>query len=280
MAQAARRKVLITGAAGGMGRACARLFGMTHDLVLTDVVAPALDGFSEDLKRDGYTVAASQAGDLSDDGVLASLVREMTGDAPFTLLHTAGLSPALADWRAIMGVNLVATEKLLNAIEPVLIPGSVGVVIASVAGHMMAAVPEIDAVLNEPLAPGFLDLIEPFVESMGPMAGGTSGISYSMSKRATLSICERRAGAWGQQGARIVSISPGMILTPMGRQEMEKTAGAAQMAQMAPAGRAGVATDIAAAALFLASDQASYITGCDLKVDGGATAFVKSMMGG
>jgi len=280
MAQAARRKVLITGAAGGMGRACARLFGMTHDLVLTDVVAAALEGFTGDIERDGYTVAASLAGDLSDDDVLAALVSEVSGDAPFTLLHTAGLSPALADWRAIMSVNLIATEKLLNAIEPVLSPGSVGVVIASVAGHLMAAVPEVDALMKDPLAPGFLDLIEPFVESMGPMAGGTSGISYSMSKRATLAICERRAGAWGQQGARIVSISPGMILTPMGRQEMEKTAGAAQMAEMAPAGRAGVATDIAGAAWFLASDQASYITGCDLKVDGGATAFVKSMMGG
>ena len=274
---AARRKVFITGAAGGMGRACARLFGVTHDLVLTDVVAPSLDAFAEELRRDGYTVAASRAGDLGDETLLSTLVEAITGDAPFTLIHAAGLSPALADWRAIMSVNLVATEKLLRKIEPVLRPGCVAVLIASVAGHTIAPSPETDALLREPLADDFLDRIAAVIEAPG--GGGAEGNSYSLSKRAVLSLCERRAGAWGQLGARIVTISPGLILTPMGQQEMEKTPGAAQMAGMTPAGRTGVANDIAAAARFLASDEASFITGCDLRVDGGVIALIKSMGG-
>lgn len=278
MAQATRRTALITGAAGGMGRACARLFGLTHDLVLTDVMAPALEAFAAELSRDGYVVASAQAGDLADDGVLTRLVGALPTDAPFALVHTAGLSPALADWRAIMSVNLVGTEKLLRAVEPVLTPGSVAVVIASVAGHMMAEIAEADALMKNPTAEGFLDQIGALIEQMGGAAGAPA-MSYMLSKRANLAQCERRAGPWGAQGARIVSISPGMILTPMGRQEIEKTPGAAQMAEMTPVGRTGVAADIAMAAHFLASAEASFISGCDLRVDGGATAFLKGMAG-
>src|SRR5579863_1194064 len=128
-----RSKTLITGAAGGMGRACARLFGATHDLVLTDVTAASLDGFAGELRRDGYSVVAC-AGDLSDDALLETLVQEVLGEQPLTLIHTAGLSPSLGDWKAIMQLNLVATELLLRALESVMVPGSVGVLIASSAG--------------------------------------------------------------------------------------------------------------------------------------------------
>ncbi len=131
-----RRKVLITGAAGGMGRACARLFGATDDLVLTDVAVRPLERFAEELRLDTCSVAA-HAGDMSSDELLDTLVAEVGDGRPFALIHTAGLSPSLADWKAIMQVNLVATEKLLRALEPALAPGSVAVLIASSAGHMM-----------------------------------------------------------------------------------------------------------------------------------------------
>ena len=115
-----RRKVLITGAAGGMGRACARLFGAVDDLVLTDVSAASLGAFADELRTDGYNVAA-HAGDMSDDALIAALVEDVSaGGKPFAVVHTAGLSPALADWQPILQVNLVATEKLLRALEPAL----------------------------------------------------------------------------------------------------------------------------------------------------------------
>ncbi|PXA82847.1 short-chain dehydrogenase [Nostoc sp. 3335mG] len=274
-----RRRALISGAAGGMGRACARLFGATHDLVLTDAADGALADFSDALRAEGYTVPFAQAGDLGDDALLADLAASVEG-AAFTLVHTAGLSPSMADWRPIMAVNLVATEKLLRAIEPALAPGSVAVLIASMAGHMAPALPDARALLADPLAPDFLDRIGAVIEAVaGGVHSGAAGLSYMLSKQAVLGIVERRAMPWGAKGARIVSISPGMILTPMGRKELAETPGAQQLTDAAPAGRAGTASDVALAAQFLASDAASFITGSDLKVDGGGTAVVRAMAG-
>ena len=274
MTGVSRPKALITGASGGMGRACARLFGATHELVLTDA-AGALDGFADELRGEGYMIAEARIGDLADDALLADLVAALAGDMPATIIHTAGLSPSQAGWRAIMAVNLVATVKLLDAIEPVLRAGSVAVLIASTAGHLMPPVPDVVALAADPLAPDFLCAIGAVI---GQMAAGSPasapGLSYMLSKQAVLALVERRAIAWGQRGARIVSISPGLIVTPMGRKELAETQGAAQMAETAPARRVGTAMDIALAARFLASADASFITGCDLKVDGGAAAMV------
>ena len=281
MAISPRRKVLITGAAGGMGRACARLFGSQDDLVLTDVSAASLDTFADELRTDGYNVAA-QAGDMSDDALIAALVKAVAqGGHPFAVVHTAGLSPSLADWQAIMQVNLVATEKLLRAIEQALVPGCVAVLIASSAGHMFPAMAEVEAVLAEPLAPGFMATIEGVINHMGGAnsPGGMGGISYSLSKKAVHNICTSRGLTWGPKGARITSISPGLIATPMGKAEIAGSPGAQQLLDATPVGRAGTAMDIALAAQFLCSDAASFISGTDLLVDGGGTAGIKAAMG-
>ncbi len=275
-----RRKVFITGAAGGMGRACARLFGSQDDLVLTDVSASALESFAANLRNDGYNVAA-HAGDMSDDAVIAALVSDVADGKPFAMVHTAGLSPSLADWKAIMQVNLVATEKLMRALEPVLVPGTALVLIASSAGHMMPAIAEVDAVLAQPLAPGFLDMMEGIINNMGGSnsPGGMGGISYSLSKRAVHSMVQSYAIAWGPKGVRVTSISPGMIATPMGKSEIANTSGAQALLDATPAGRVGTAMDIALAAQFLCSEAASFISGTDLLVDGAGTAGMKRTMG-
>ncbi len=273
-----RRRVLITGAAGGMGRACARLFGTTQDLILTDVSAGPLNGFADELRADGFGVVGVHAGDLGGQALLSALADDLSGDTPFTLLHTAGLSPSQADWQSIMKVNLIVTAKLLQAVEPRLQPGSVGVLIASTAGHLMPPIPAVQAILDQPLADDLLDRIGPLIEGMAMHAAPADarGISYSLSKQAVLRLCEQRASVWGAQGARIVSISPGLMLTPMGRKEVAETPGAAEMRDAAPAGRPGTAMDIALAAHFLASDSASFITGTDLRVDGGSIAAIRS----
>ncbi len=264
-----------------MGRACARLFGGTHDLVLTDAAGPALESFAAELRGESFIVIGAHAGDLGDDALLGLLMADMGGDLPFALVHTAGLSPALADARALMAVNLVATVKLLDALEPVLRPGSAGVLIASSAGHMMPKMPEVQAIMADPLATDFLDRIGAVVDRMAVGSpGGPGGISYSLSKQEVLALVERRAMVWGPRGARLSSISPGMILTPMGQREMEKSVGGTQVAEAAPMGRIGVPMDIALAAQFLCSDAASFITGCDLKVDGGSTAVMLQMLAG
>jgi NAD(P)-dependent dehydrogenase (short-subunit alcohol dehydrogenase family) len=274
MAALARRKALITGAAGGMGRACARLFGNTQDLVLADA-SPNLPRFAEELVAEGYTVIGTHTGDLGSDSLLGAITADLGGDKPLTLIHTAGLSPSLATAEAIMAVNLVATVKLLDAIEPHLRPGSAAVLIASSAGYLMPPIPDATALMDNPLAPDFMPRIGALIEAMGKGDAYTmAGISYSLSKQAVHLLVQKRALSWGPRGARITSISPGMILTPMGRKEVE-TPGGAAMQNAAPLGRPGVAADIALAAHFLAGDTASFITGCDLLVDGGSVAAIR-----
>lgn len=273
-----KRTLLVTGAAGGMGRAITRLLGPNHELVLTDVSATALDGFAKELDGEGYSIRATHAGDLGDVALLSALAGAVAGDMPLTLVHTAGLSPSQADWKRIMDVNLVTSVKLLDAVEPGLAAGSVAILIASSAGYAMPVIPQFQAILDEPLAPDLIDKLTPAIEHMsagGPPAGA-AGISYSLSKQAVLRLVEQRAIAWGKKGARITSISPGLILTPMGRSELTNTPGAAETRDAAPVGRAGTAMDIALAARFLASDDASFITGIDLRVDGGSTAAIRS----
>jgi NAD(P)-dependent dehydrogenase (short-subunit alcohol dehydrogenase family) len=135
-------------------------------------------------------------------------------------------------------------------------------------------------VLAEPLAPGFMDAAEGLINQFGGAAspGGMGGISYSLSKAAVHRLCELRAQSWGPKGARIASISPGMIATPMGKSEIANTSGAQALLDVTPVGRVGTAMDIALAAQFLCSDAASFISGTDLLVDGGGTAGMKIAM--
>ena len=267
MAVNIRRKVLITGAAGGMGRACANLFGGTHDLVLTDVRHDRLDPFAQELRDAGCTVMAL-AGDMLSEEHLNTLAGELAGDRPFSVIHAAGLSPSLADWLTIMKVNLVASEMLMNALEPALVEGSVVIPIASLAGHLMPVIPEIDALLVDPLNDGFVQGIGATIEGMvSGDAAMMGGISYSLSKRGVQLLTVRKANAWGPRGVRVVSISPGVIHTPMGLSENEKTPGAADTMHAAPLGRIGTPMDIAMTARFLCSDEAGYITGYHAAVD-------------
>jgi NAD(P)-dependent dehydrogenase (short-subunit alcohol dehydrogenase family) len=274
-----RQKVVITGAGGGMGRACARLFANAHDLVLTDLKSQQFDMFVEELREDGYSVEA-HAGDLSSDIILAALADSCDG-RPFTLIHTAGIGPSQGDWRTIMRINLVAVEALLRAVESRLVPGSTAVLIASMASHMMPLSPEIASLLADPLQTGFLDKLAPFIAEIGAQMGptGDQDLAYVFSKTAVRSIAELRAEAWGAKGARINSISPGVIMTPMGRRESAISPVAAAHGDAAALRRRGTSMDIALAAHFLVSDAAAYVTGTDLRVDGGSIAVQRMRSG-
>lgn len=269
-----RQKVLITGAAGGMGRACARLLGMTHDLVLGDVAAPALDAFVAELERDSYTVVGHAAGDTCDDGVLARLAGFLTQGEPFVLIHTAGVSPSQADWETIMRVNLQGTAKIMQALESLVVPGTAAVLIASTAGHGLPAIPDLEAAMADALNPDLVARTAPFITGIAAQAGPgmEPGISYSFSKLGVLRLAERKAMDWGPKGGRVVTISPGLMLTPMGKQELEQTRGAKEVLNAAPVGRPGTAMDIAVVAKFLASPEAAFISGSDVRVDGGAVS--------
>ncbi len=270
-----RPRAIITGAAGGMGRACARRLGATLDLVLTDA-APSLDAFVTELRADGYTVSAAIIGDQGDPAILRTLAAE--AERGFSrLVHTAGLPPS-ANWRRIIEVNHVATVKLLDAVEPALAPGAAAALIASVAGHMAPRSQEVDAVLSAPHDPDILGRLEAAIRRTLPSRddGAWGLLAYCLSKERIIRLCEQRATAWGMRGARIVSISPGMIFTPMGRSEAEIDESSAALVTSTPLGRWGTAMEIAAAADFLTGPEAAFITGSDVKLDGGALAMVHS----
>lgn len=253
--------VVITGASGGMGQACARRLGKNHALLLVDINAAAVESTATALKSEGYRVTSFCA-DLTNPDAIEQLIAMAQSLGPLrALVHTAGLSPTMADGKRIMDVNWVATYRLAEAFLPIMQTGSCAVLIASTSAYMIPIKPEIDALFDNPLAADFWSKVESFA--------GTPEASYAFSKRAVLHYCERAVTQWGKRGARIVSISPGVIATPMGKQEMESKPIMTQMVAMTPLQREGVADDIAGGVEFLCSDAASFISGIDLRIDGG-----------
>jgi NAD(P)-dependent dehydrogenase (short-subunit alcohol dehydrogenase family) len=211
----------------------------------------------------GRTVVADRAGtaikcDLTDASSLASLAREV--DELDALVVTAGVSPAMTDARTIFDVDLAGVARVLDAFDHLVRPGVVAVCVASMAGHLGFWTDEILQALDEPLS--CID------------AGLTDdpATAYILAKLGVIRLVRRTAPKWGARGARIVSVSPGVIDTPMGRLELADTAGTTAIVDGSALGRAGRADEIASVIRFLCSDEASYITGTDVLVDGGSVA--------
>jgi NAD(P)-dependent dehydrogenase (short-subunit alcohol dehydrogenase family) len=267
---------VITGAAGGMGSAIARLLGRTQQLILTDVNEAGLDELLSALHSEGFQ-AQGLAGAL-DDPSLAEALAERCAQAGIirSVVNAAGLSPAQADWQSIIRANSIGPVRLLDALEPSLGSGAACVMIASVAGHLGPQDSIVESLLDDPLHPALFAALEPRLAALaGTLGGKLESHAYSFSKRAIIRLCEQRVLDWGAKGARIISLSPGVIATSMGRKEAASGDRAQAMIDATPARRWGRADDIASAAEFLLSDAASYITGCDLRVDGGAVAAMR-----
>lgn len=268
-----RTIAIVTGAYGGMGRACARRLGLRADLVLCDIDGDRLNGLAENLREEGYTIAGTLAGDLSQPGLAEQAVSAARAAGRLqAVAHTAGVSPSLGTWDVILNANIVATERLLVALEAALEPELAVVLIGSMGSHITPHRPEIEALLDNPLDPDLLARMQPLLEALARPEDerGASSPAYGVTKRAILRMCEVRASSWGKSGARIVSVSPGLISTPMGRTEAAGNPGASAVMSGTPLGRWGTALDVADAVEFLTSDRASFITGTDLRVDGGA----------
>ena len=266
---------VITGANGGIGRAVARRLGARYRLVLADRDESVVARLREGLVEEGYDVALALTTDVASERSVARLATA-TGEAGTfgTLVHTAGLSPALADWESIVKVNLVGTTYLLDTFIPLAVPGSSAVCIGSTAAHTFPAWAAVDALLDDPTAEDLIPKLESLLRELdtNKTAYSFAVRAYGASKRGTVRLVERSAGQWAERGARIVSVSPGSIVTPMGRKEIQVNPLAAAAADITPLRRFGMPVDIAAAIDFLVSDSASYITGCDLRVDGGIVA--------
>jgi NAD(P)-dependent dehydrogenase (short-subunit alcohol dehydrogenase family) len=261
-----------------MGRACAQLLapGSGH-VVLTDVDHARLHDVAAAVERETGATVQPVIADLTEPDAAADLADRAAAHGSLrALVNTAGLSPTMAGWEQILRVDLVAVARLLDAFASHVAPGSVAVCLASIAGHMGEFDPEMDALLDDPLAP---DLKERYLAMCGPAPD--PGSTYRLAKRAVVRLCASAAVAWGARGGRVVSVSPGLIDTEMGRLELEHNPIKVWMAGITPVGAGrrsdvavlpGRAGDVAAAVAFVCSDEASFVSGCDLRVDGGLLA--------
>jgi NAD(P)-dependent dehydrogenase (short-subunit alcohol dehydrogenase family) len=263
--------VVVTGI-GGMGVACARRLGAGQTLVIADFDDDKLARETELLTGDGFTVTAVRL-DVSDRASVADLAATAGALGRLrTLVHTAGLSPTQASSERVLEVDMLGTDYMLDAFTGLVTDGAVAVCIASMAGYMAGLDPAQEIALATAATDDLL-------ATVGPVDALDFGSTYSIAKRVNQLRVERAATAWGKRGGRVVSISPGIISTPMGRQELAEGAGEQMqgMLDISPLPRIGTAEDIASAVEWLASPAASFVTGCDLRVDGGVTAAIHGM---
>ena len=266
---------VVTGAGRGMGLACAKRLATHGPVVIADLDPKLLDEANAELRVMGADVRCV-ACDITNADAVAGLasVASKAGSLG-AVVNAAGISPTMGSWTRVAEVDLVGTARIIEAFLPLAQPGSVAVCFASIAGHMMgSAIPAVNAALDEPLHPDFLRRLEAAAGAAVTNPGG----AYSFAKLGVIRLCERESKAWGARGARIVSVSPGLIGdTPMGILENQSQPQMKMMEQVTPLGRQGRADELAAVVEFLCSEAASFVTGCDIRVDGGCIPMMQRL---
>jgi len=273
---------IATGAGRGMGLACARLLPTLVDHVIM------LDMVEETVVKAAQEIAAAAPGvtvepfvaDVTDQAALDKLAARIAEAGTLrAVAHAAGISPTMADWRRIFEVDLIGTARLAQALRPLSTVGTATVNFASMASVLRPPTPkdaELDKLLADPLQDGFLDSLKEIASEDLE----NTGSAYSLAKRGVKVFTQREAVRLGPLGARVVSLSPGLIDTPQGRQEAEEHPFMATLLTMTPLQRLGESVEIAKVVSFALSDDASFLNGIDLLVDGGVIAAITAQASG
>jgi len=262
--------IVITGGAGGIGVACAKALAH-YKLVITDYAQEAVDRTVRELGEKNIH-AVGFACDITSKEAVNELKDFTAAQGHFAgIVHAAGVSGTVGDPEKVFNINLVGTDIIVNAFYDLARQDATIVLVSSMVGHTVPPSPEYDGVLRNPQSEGALQGIAPFVE-------GSADKMYNFSKRGVLLLCRDNAMRFGRKGATIVTVSPGVIMTPMAQKAAEEHPEQMQrMKEMTPAGRSGTAEDVAGVVKFLVSDGARFITGTDILIDGGIlTELLKS----
>jgi NAD(P)-dependent dehydrogenase (short-subunit alcohol dehydrogenase family) len=266
--------VLVVIGAGSIGQAIARRTGAGKHLLLADFNETTLQNAKTALEDAGHTVSTQRV-DVSDAASVRALAQAAAGLGDVVqVISTAGVSPVQAPAEAVLAVDLYGTAVVLEEFGTVIAPGGAGVHISSMAGHMP---PPLDPETAHALA--FTPVEELLaLPVLAPDAVPNSGAAYAISKQANHLRVQAAAVPWGDRGARVNCISPGIILTPLARDEMSGpgAAGYQKMIEVSAAGRVGTADEVATAAAFLLGPDAGFITGTDLLIDGGVIAALRA----
>ena len=264
------KEVVILTGAGQIGMAIARRIGYGKKIIIGDKNVKNAQNISKTMNDAGFDTAPVEM-DLSSRESILSMIGKAKKYGDITMLiNSAGVSPSQASIETILKVDLYGTAVVLEEVGKVIVPNGVGVTISSQSGHRM---PQLSAEEDRLLA------CTPTEELLNLSILQPENIkdtlhAYQMAKRCNEKRVMFEAVNWGKKGARINSISPGIIVTPLAIDEFNGIRGDfyKNMFAKCPAGRAGTADEVANVAELLLSSKGAFITGSDFLIDGGATA--------
>lgn len=265
-----KKDVMILTGAGQIGMAIARRMGYGMKIVIGDKKPENAQAVAKILNDAGYDADAMEM-DLSSRESIKRLIAKAQEHGDISMLvNAAGVSPSQAPVEAILKVDLYGTAVLLEEVGKVIRAGGTGVTISSQSGHRMPALtPEEDELLACTPAEELLEL-----DLLQPENIRDTLHAYQLAKRCNEKRVMAESVRWGAKGARINSISPGIIVTPLAIDEFNGPRGDfyKNMFAKCPAGRPGTADEVANVAELLMSGKGAFITGADFLIDGGATA--------
>lgn len=255
---------------GSIGQAIARRVGAGKHVLLADLKKENVEAAAKTLSEAGFDVSTTTV-DISSRKSIQELVEKAKSIGCITgLIHAAGVSPSQAPITAILHVDLYGTAVILEEFGNVIESGGSGVVIASQSGHRLPALtPQQNKALATTPADELLSL--PFLQ---PGQVTDTLHAYQLSKRGNSLRVMSEAVRWGKRGARINTISPGIIITPLAKDELAGPRGKVynRMIELSPVGRAGTPDEVGSVAALLMGTDGAFITGSDFLMDGGVTA--------
>ncbi len=261
--------MLVTGA-GQIGLAIARRMGAGMKIVIATRRLESGKRVAELLNNAGFDAAATQMDLGKRESIVAAIAMAQEFGPVTMLVNAAGVSPSQASIEQILRVDLYGTSVMLEEVGRVIAPGGVGVTISSQSSWRMPALtPEEDELLATTPADELLKL-----DMLQPGNIRDTLHAYQMAKRCNVKRVMAESVKWGERGARINSISPGIIVTPLALDEFNGPRGGfyKNMFAKCPAGRPGTADEVANVAELLMGSKGAFITGADFLTDGGATA--------